>query len=125
LGRNLGFDAESWLEIGHAARSKPAPEAWTGFAGEICCYDFSDSWRGRNIQLIIAFMSNCLRRQVIGSAIRERLSEFYGWSSGSLLFVNKKKQKNFVTWSATVMTGALHRIKVFCFFFSKKMLSLP
>ena len=57
---------------------------------------------------------------MIGSAIRERLSEFYGWSSGSLLFVNKKKQKNFVTWSAPAVVGALQVIKVFCFFFSKK-----
>jgi len=40
----------------------------------------------------------------------------------SLLFVNKKKQKNFVNWSAPVLVGAFQVAKVFCFFFSKKML---
>jgi len=36
--------------------------------------------------------------------------------------VNKKKQKNFVTWSVPASVGALQVAKVFCFFFSKKML---
>jgi len=40
----------------------------------------------------------------------------------NLLFVNKKKQKNFVNWSAPAVIGALQVAKVFCFFFSKKML---
>jgi len=39
-----------------------------------------------------------------------------------LLFVNKKKQKNFVNWSAPALGGALEVPEVFCFFFSKKML---
>jgi len=40
----------------------------------------------------------------------------------SLLFVNKKKQKNFVNWSPPAIVGTLLVAKVFCFFFSKKML---
>ena len=40
----------------------------------------------------------------------------------NLLFVNKKKQKSFVNWSAPATEVALQVAKVFCFFFSKKML---
>jgi len=40
----------------------------------------------------------------------------------SLLFVNKKNQKNFVNWSAPPIVGVLQTPKVFRFFFSKKML---
>jgi len=40
----------------------------------------------------------------------------------NLLFVNKKKQKNFVTWSAPAVVSVFQCIKVLCFFFSKKML---
>ena len=40
----------------------------------------------------------------------------------NLLFVTEKKQKNFVTWSAPAVVGALQVTEVFCFFFSKKML---
>jgi len=36
--------------------------------------------------------------------------------------MNKKKQKNFVGWSAAAVVSVLQVIKVFCFFFSKKML---
>jgi len=36
--------------------------------------------------------------------------------------VNKKKQKNFVNWSAPAVASAFQVTKVFCFFFSKKML---
>jgi len=39
--------------------------------------------------------------------------------------VNKKKQKNFVNWSAPAEVGVLQVTKVFCFFFSKKMLPTP
>ena len=38
-----------------------------------------------------------------------------------LLFVNKKKQKNFVNWSAPAEVGALHREqKFFASFFQKR-----
>jgi len=37
-------------------------------------------------------------------------------------FCEQKEQKNFVTWGSPVLAGALQVAKVFCFFFSKKML---
>jgi len=37
--------------------------------------------------------------------------------------VNKKKQENFVSRSAPAIAGEFQVTKVFCFFFSKKMLS--
>jgi len=53
------------------------------------------------------------------------MSEFITWKRRkNLLFVNKKKQKNFATWSAQAAVGVLQLTKVFCFFFSKKMLPL-
>jgi len=42
---------------------------------------------------------------------------------GSLLFVNKKKQKNFINWAGAKRHDPMHLSnspKVFCFFFSKK-----
>jgi len=44
----------------------------------------------------------------------------------SLLFVNKKKQKNFVNWGCIgSIGGALHRQKFFASFFQKRCFFLP
>jgi hypothetical protein len=37
-----------------------------------------------------------------------------------LLFVNKKKQKNFIRWQPALSTTGSHMKKFFCFFFFKK-----
>jgi len=53
--------------------------------------------------------------------IAGRISEINRLRQKSLLFVNKKKQKNFVNWSAAAVVGAFQsEQKFFASFFQKR-----